>query len=328
MNKILCIQNRQMGDVLMCTPALKILKNNYPDAIIHFLTESLGEQVLRNNKNVDEIILVPRKIKASDYLSLIKRLREESYDAVIDFFSNPKSAYITYLTGSKRRCGFANWSRSWAFNKRLKYSREFTFEYAAKTKSRLLELIDINIDELPAIEMDTNDHARAFADKFWSDIGITAEERIIAFCPVSRRDYKIWEPEKYAFIADALAAEKNTKIWMVYGPGENHLIEPVLRAMKNKAIADYPMPDIPQLRALFARCALYFGNDGGNKHIAIASGLPTVTIFRQLNPENWTPPESDNHITFAEGNPGQGPLGSIKKEDVLNEIKKLLGIIR
>ena len=324
LKKILCIQHRQMGDVLMCTPSIKILREKIPNASIHFLTEKLGEQVLENNINIDQIISVDRKMKTVDFFALVKRLRKEKYDAVIDFFSNPKSAQLTFLTGAGARCGFANWSRNWAFNRGLEYQDEFALEYAALTKSRLLGLLDMEFSEIPPIEMDTTENDIEFAANFWSDLDISPDDKIIAFCPVSRRDYKIWEPENYAFIADSLVESENVIIWMVYGPGEYNLVEPVVSLMRNSAIINYPMPNLQQLRALYERCTLYFGNDGGNKHIAITAGLPTVTVFRQLNPENWTPPNSKIHITFAEGNPGQEPLGSIKKEDVLEKIKSIL----
>ena len=323
LEKVLCIQHRQMGDVLMCTPAVRQLRKELPNAEIHFLTENLGAQVLKYNVNINHIIEVPRNIKFSDSVKLIKNIRKEKYDAVIDFFGNPRAGQLTAFSGAKYRCGFRNPTQLWAYNRRLKYAEEFGREYAATTKARLLDLLGLgSIAKFP-IEMTIGSDEKQFAEHFWNDIGFNENEKVIAFCPVSRRDYKMWKPEYFAETADALMDRYAVKLLVVYGPGEIELASAITDKMKRGAILDYPMPTILQLRAILEKCAMYVGNDGGNKHLAITAGIPTATLFRQLNPSNWTPPNDERHVFVAEGSPGQPPLGMLKPIDLLNEIKKI-----
>lgn len=323
-NKILCIQNRQLGDVLMCTPALNLLRKYYPNAEIHFITEYAGTQVLLNNPAIDKIITVGRKDSLGKKISLVRKIKNEKYDLLIDFFNNPTSALITFFSRANVRCGFSSGSRQWAYNNVLHYSDVFNLEYAARTKSRLLELLGMKFEKIPPIKMIPFDSEREFAKEFWNSVGVENKDKIIALCPVSRREYKIWPAEKYAYIADKLIEKYKVKIFLVYGPGEYDMARAVADNMSNKAIIGYDIPSLRHLRTIFERCMLYFGNDGGNRHIAITAGLPTVTIFRQLNPENWTPNSTNLHIAFAEGNPGQPPLNSIDKDLVLNKMIEIL----
>ena len=322
-DKILCIQHRQMGDVLMCTSAVRQLHEKLPNAEIHFLTENPGAQVLKYNTNINHIIEVPRNIKISDSIKLIKNIRREKYDAVIDFFGNPRSGLLTALSGAKYRCGFRNPAQLWAYNYSRKFTEECGREYAAKTKARLLELIDLEPPARPSIEMPFGNDEKQFAEHFWKDVGFNVNEKVIAFCPVSRRDYKMWKPEYFAELADALIDKYSVKLLVIYGPGEKDLASAITDKMKRDAILDYPMPTILQLRAILEKCAMYVGNDGGNKHIAITAGLPTATLFRQLNPANWTPPNDERHVFVAEGGSGQPLLDVLKPNDLLKEIEKI-----
>jgi heptosyltransferase-3 len=90
--KILAIQLRQMGDVIMTTPAIRQLRKIFPDAQLDFMTETLGANVYRFNRNVDNIIEVDRTKNIISIIGLFHKIYRCSYDLVLDFFSNPSSA--------------------------------------------------------------------------------------------------------------------------------------------------------------------------------------------------------------------------------------------
>ena len=101
------------------------------------------------------------------------------------------------------------------------------------------------------------------------------------------------------------------------------MAESVAKKMQMPYAMDYTPPTLPQLRAVMEKCRIYVGNDGGNKHIAVTAGIATATLFRQLNPENWTPPGDAKHVYIAEGGKGQPPLGTLKPEDMLDAVTKI-----
>ena len=134
--KILCIQLRQMGDVIMTTPAVRQLRRLYPDAEIVFMSEPLGANVYRNNPHVSRVWTVPRKQSLRETLGLFLEVYKERFDLVIDFFSNPKSAQITWASRAKERVGFDFPGRRYAYTRSV--GLPDSKEYAAKSKNRLI----------------------------------------------------------------------------------------------------------------------------------------------------------------------------------------------
>lgn len=290
MNKILVIQLRQLGDVLMTTPLVRQLSVLFPLAKIDFLTEKLGSNVYRYNSHINNLKIIPRKISFLEMYRIVGEIRKEKYDLVIDCFSNPKSAQLAFLTGARERIGFDFRWRRYAYSTVIKLKKRI--EYAAIAKLRLIEKFGVNLND-NRIEMPISKEYLEKAEDFTAKLGF--DDKTIAFCTVSRRDYKVWKPEYFAKTGDWLIS-KGYKLWFVYGPGEKELAMQAysLLSDKSKAIIDYPMPDVLELRAILERCKMYVGNDGGNKHIAICAGIPTVTVFGSIRWQAWTPPDSPN----------------------------------
>jgi ADP-heptose:LPS heptosyltransferase len=70
--------------------------------------------------------------------------------------------------------------------------------------------------------------------------------------------------------------------------------------MRHRALVQYPDVPFPVLKGILDGCGLYVGVDGGPKHVAVACGLPTVTLFGGLHPESWTAPDrSDQRFVAA-----------------------------
>ena len=96
--KFLLIQLRRIGDVLMTTPAIRLLRESYPDADLTFLTESPSDQVLNENPNLQEILLYRKPESIAESLRYFLNLRSRKFDCVIDFYGNPRSALTVSYT--------------------------------------------------------------------------------------------------------------------------------------------------------------------------------------------------------------------------------------
>jgi heptosyltransferase III len=92
---------------------LENLKDHFPASEIHYLTEEFAKLSVANNPLVKKVITY----KKTDFiLCIIKNIRKEKYDIVFDFWSNPKTAQITFLSGAKHRVGFGYRGRKYAYN--------------------------------------------------------------------------------------------------------------------------------------------------------------------------------------------------------------------
>lgn len=293
--KILVIQLRQLGDVLMTTPVVRELRRLFPLAEIHFLTEELGSQVLLSNQNINKVILCPKKPGITEISKLILSLYKEKYDLVVDCFSNPRSAFISWGTRAQKRIGFRFSGRKYAYTHLMDGAG--LKEYSAQTKLRLIENLGANIKN-SRIEFPIPNELKQFATDFFKPFAI--QRKMVAFNVISRRSYKIWAPEQFIQVGDWLT-KKGYFLFFVFGPGERELAQKVYDGLAEKqyALIDYKTRTIPEFRALLENCCLYFGNDGGIKHLAVCAGIPTFTVFQNVSWVNWTPPHSqkDFHIS-------------------------------
>ncbi|MDR1450850.1 MAG: glycosyltransferase family 9 protein [Helicobacteraceae bacterium] len=282
--KILCIQLRQMGDAVTTTPAVRQLRALYPQAEIVFMSEKLGANVYQNSPRISRLWIVPRKFSAWAFVKLLWRVYRERFDITIDFFSNSKSAQIAFASRAKKRIGFDFRFRRYAYTRRINI--DGVTEYAPRSKNRLIESLggDINDDKIEFfIDPSAQKAAKEFTDKY--DFG----DNTIAFCVVSRRKYKLLDPAFWAEVGDALIAA-GYKLWFVYGPNEKPTASAVFERLTRQegAIIDYNMLNVQELRAILERCALYAGNDGGSKHLSVAAGIASVTVFSVVRAEDWT----------------------------------------
>ena len=111
--KILCIKPRGIGDIILSTIVLENLKAALPHSEIHYLTEEFAKRAVESNPYVSKLLTFNRN---NLVFKAIKKVRKERYDLVFDFWSNPKTAQITYFSGAKYRVGFEKRGRKYAYN--------------------------------------------------------------------------------------------------------------------------------------------------------------------------------------------------------------------
>lgn len=300
-NKILCIQLRQLGDVILTTPAVRMLRKKFPDSIIHFLTEKLGSKVYKNNPYIDKILIYEKKITIKEHLYFIKNLYKEHYDLVLDFFGNPLAAQFTLATMAKQRLGFDYGLRSLVYTESLQVLPGVV--YSAQAKLCLLQKF-ITTAELDEFKPDffINASDRSFANEFVNKHHIKKDDWV-AFCPISQRAYKLWSKEQYRFLAKHLL-DQGYKLFIVYGPQEKDLAIDMLGELNSSSeiLISYEMPSVSELFAIFKHCKFFVGTDGGPKHIAVCANIPTLGIFINIDPAGWTPPKTKWHIGLLNPN--------------------------
>ena len=290
-HRALFIQLRRIGDILMCTPAIRAFKSAHPECSLDFLTEH--PEVLDGNPYIEHVIRVDKKVQYHPLrqIELIKRIRAGRYDLVVDFLANPRSAWYTALSGVKTRLSYGYGHRRWAYN--LIPQRPQGPTYAAIDKLRLLSPIGIECND-PRLDFCVLDKERTNINAIVKDIS----GLLITISPVSRKEYKRWPLERFAILGDMLTRDLGASIVILAGPGEEKVADKMASLMSSK-------PSVPritrlgELGAIFEKAALHIGNDNGPKHIAVAVGAPTFTIFGRQDPISWTYPDTLRHFWIS-----------------------------
>ena len=287
--KILVIQLYRIGDVLLTTPAVRAIKRTFPEATVDFLAENPAAEILQGNPSINHVLIYDKK----QPWVMVRALRAQNYDWVIDFLGTPRSAILTALSGAKLRAGLSRVFHRWAYNRKLPDPAGPL--YIAEEKIRLIEPLGITFQDDFRAEISISEPATTWADHFLKKVS-PLNRPLIALSPVSRRHFRRWPLQHYAALADRLTAELNCTILIIWGPGEKETAEAIATQMKEPPVIAPPIKNLLDLAALLKRADLFLGNDNGVKHIAAAAGIPTFTIFGGKNvPTNWTFPRSPSH---------------------------------
>lgn len=276
--RILIIKLRGIGDVILSTIVLKNLKSQFPSAVIDYLTEKPSRDALSNIPEVNDILLYNRK-SAVQKIKQILEIRRRGYDLVFDFFSNPSTAQITFLSGAKYRVGFPYRGRKYAYNlfgpaDRDKY-------HAADLHLKTLENIGIASEQkelLFSIPVEEN----KFADSFISASNLTGKY-IVGLCPSGGWQSKKCMPYKFAQFAELINKNYNVEFLILWGPGDYNDAVEIQKALNFKTTLA-PQTSIKQMASLIAKCSVLIANDSGPMHMSAAIGTPTIALFGPTNP--------------------------------------------
>lgn len=298
--RVLLIQLRNLGDVLLCTPAIRALKQACPTARLDFLTGAPGAEALRGNPHLAEVLAWPAGPRAR--WTLLLELRRRGYDAVLDFQSHPRTFWIGRATGAPQRIGIRKRGpRNLAYTHLVR--RLAADVYQARQKLTLLAPLGLPVAPGTAdlrLEIAIGIAERARAEEILAAHGLLADPPVVAVSAVSKLPIKQWGAERWAVVADALA-DAGAKVLLTSGPGERVQAEAVARLMRNPAVWDYGPTTIPELAALYERCLLWVGNDGGARHVAVAAGIPTLCVIQRGLGSAWTDTSRGSLHRYLEG---------------------------
>jgi len=292
--RILIIQLRRIGDVLMCTPVIRALRQKYPQSHLAFLTEEESKAILENNPHLNEVIVWDKnKYKNWFYaLKKIKEIREKKFELIIDLLGTPRTALASFLCGSQKRIGFAYRFRKIFYN--IKVAPDQQEKYGALYKLDCLKPLAIESKDC-RLDLFLNSQAKSFAQKFFTENKISDADFKITISPTARRRFNFWFLDRYAKVADWLIEKYSAKVILVWGSGEKEIVEKIASLMKFEPIISSETATLLELAAILEKCDLHLGNDNGTKHIATAVGVPTVTVYGPHSSVSWTYPDSSRH---------------------------------
>lgn len=309
--RMLVIKLAGIGDGLLIMPALRALRETYPNADIDLLTRHIPAQVLQGWDVLNEIIVInprPKGAKLDQEFTLkqrlellgrlLKKLRAKHYDAVLLFHHLlPLQRRLTYqsltlATGAKWRVGLDN-GHGWFLNVKVP-DNGFGARHEAEHYLAVVEAIGATTqDKRLRIPLLDEERQQARHIVYDTDEPDTLQGPIIAMHPgcsmlsTARR----WAPERFAQLADTLYHDFGGRLVLLGGPDEAPIREEVMRLMQSAMpVRSLSGKDSIKLTAaIIEQCDLFIGNDSGLMHLATAVDTPTVAIFGLTNHKAWGP---------------------------------------
>ena len=287
--KILLIKLRAIGDVVLSTIVLENLRAAYPSARIDFLTEDFCKEVVLGNPILNQVIVYEKKAIAA--LPALKRMREDihflnnirnqEYDLVIDFFGNPRSAIMTWLSRAKQRIGYDYRIRRFAYTKVVKSRANQVHE--AEWHLDAIEAIDVPIIS-KKLNFEVGRGSKMFAQTFWDENKLNGKTPVFAINFSAGWATKRWPLEHWAKVADHLVTKHKGQVILLWGPGEKEDALKLRKMIGSRTIL-LPETNLKQLAAILDKVDYMVTTDSGPMHIAAAMDTPCAAIFGPTNPE-------------------------------------------
>ncbi len=296
MNRILVIKLRYIGDVVLTTPVLQGLRQQYPDVNLVCLVNPGTQEVLTHNPYIDEILVVPRE-SLREQIQLCYELRARQFDCVIDLTDGDRSAFLTWISGASVRIGFDEEKR-W---RGLLYSDcvepENARVHMVEHHAQALKLLGINVlNHEPKVYVP--DTYESWAEAKLSELGL-ARQPWVMIHPTARYWFKTWPAERFAMLSDRLA-EKGIAV-VLAGHAQDEIVAEKIQELANKSfISIVGQTSVLELAALMKHAKLFIGNDTGLMHIAAAVECPVVGLFGPTDPLVWGPRSKRSQVIYKE----------------------------
>lgn len=355
--RLLVVMPSWVGDAVMATPSLRVLRELLPGAFIAALMRPGIDDLMRGTSYFDEVhvgrasgVMGPKRVAS--------QLRPRQYDTALLFTGSFSTALITRIAGIPRRVGYERDGRSLLLTDGLVPHRRRDVEPYSNSKTDpsawapvpacdyyyaltryLLMTHDLRAYSMGPLELATIESEERGATDLLDRAGLSPAQRkrLILLNPGGNKDEKRWPAERFAALADHFIEHHDATVLLNGSPNEAELARGIIERIqhRDRAIA---LPELGMnlsiLKALVKRCRLMVTNDTGPRHIAAAFGVPVVTLFGPTD-HRWTTIPFEDEIELvadptlpeeevSNDHPDRCRIDRIRLDEVIKASEKLL----
>jgi len=337
--RFLVVRLGSLGDIIHTFPAVAALRESFPAAHIIWLTHPRWAFLVQSGALASEVWTVETRALAS-LREVIRRLRQTSWSAAIDYQGLWKSAMLPFFGGVSRRIGFSSAT-----------IREFGVPalYTERVKTSKAHIAEQNGDlslragaqrGTASVSVQIPDEDRA---KVCSHLRAQGLDRYVVLSPGGGWRSKCWPAERFGALCRKLRESQGLRCVVNLGPGDDDLTAALIGASGDAAPFVY-RGNLGELMALLQSAACVVGGDTGPLHLAAALGTPTIALFGPTDPARNGPYRGDEaqssehkdivlrapgvRTTHARGSQPHPSMLAISVDQVFDAVSRCVGAAR
>jgi heptosyltransferase III len=292
-SRVAVIRLRSLGDCVLTTPALHLLKQARPDLQIGVAVEDRFAAVFENNPDVTRI-LAPRAREIRDFTPVL----------CLNLHGGTRSARLTLLSGSRFRAGFDIFRPGWIYNTPIPTAQEVLGVerrvHTAEHIASAMFYLGVPITSVPRAQLSPS------AERS----GCAPEGRFAVIHPFAATHEKAWPSDSFLELARYLERNLGFQVVFIGGPEDDPA-----KFRQWRAVTGAPLGETIRL---IRDAAFFAGNDSGPAHIAAAFGIPQLIFFGPSDSEVWAPWQTPSEILKADG-----PIRSISIDQAVGALERL-----
>jgi predicted lipopolysaccharide heptosyltransferase III len=328
--KILLLQLKRIGDLILTTPAVAALRQRFPDAEMTMVVSSECADLLPVISGVDRILMARRNLRD---LTALLGVAGRRFDCCVDFTRNDRSAFLAFLSKAGKRIV------SYRVRDQSK-SRARIYTDFVDVRMRDLHTIDYNLalleplgirDVSCSLNLQLPQSAQEKADALLRNWNV--KRPYVVLHPGSARQEKLWVAGRWRQVIERFGRDDDSDLVLTSGTSKHELAHVSAIKSETKIIDLSGETDLLTLAALIGKARLLVTVDSAPVHLAAATHTPQVILFGPTNPFHWRPRESPALILHGESaepvtefSPVQPrlPMSQISTEAVISAMDSVL----
>jgi ADP-heptose:LPS heptosyltransferase len=279
-SRVAVIRLRSLGDCVLSTPAVHLLKQARPDLRIAVVAEDRFAAVFENHPDIDSVL--PPRAGA---------LRTFAPTLCLNLHGGTRSARLTLLSGARFRAGFEIFRPNWVYNTPVPTAQETLGVsrrvHTAEHMASAVFYLGVPITEVPRAHISPRPGRSHFAP------GVPNAAPYAVIHPFAATPEKTWPSDHFLGLAHHLERSMGLQAIFIGGSGED-----LSRFQPYPTVSGAPLSEIVRL---MRDAAFFVGNDSGPAHVAAAFGVPQIVVFGPSDAEVWAPWRTPAEILKAEG---------------------------
>lgn len=295
---ILLVQLDHLGDAILSTVMLPLLRARYPEARIEVLAGPWNQEVFAAAAEVDRVHVsrLNRFARKNRWLWLPStfwwawRLRKRRYDLAIDVRGEFPLALLIWLTGAPRRLGWDSGGGGFLLTESPRWTPR-----RPEVDARLALLAELGItpaddENNTGPQMDPGDDARRSVLRQLSEFATPGRPFVVVHLGAGT-SAKRWPLDSWQLLIARLIAEQNVQIAFIGGGDDRHLADTLITQFASADVSNWAGKlSLTETAALIEQADLFVGADSGPAHLAAAVGTPVVVLFSGTNDSRqWRP---------------------------------------
>jgi ADP-heptose:LPS heptosyltransferase len=326
----LIIAEGQLGDLLILTPALRALRASFPSAflavmvvqrrryteipegtknIIRHNFQGGTTAVLRDSHFVDEIVEIDRnalralrgRARVMAEMRIIQYLRAKKFDLAITTFPEDRFAIWAFASGARIRVGQRK--------QKLAFLLTHAPDISKEKKGVLRYYCDLARAAGASIASYTTEYRIPAAAQAWAEDFLRANKldhaaRLVAVHPGASGPYRIWPPERFAMLMDALQSGGMARVLLCGTDHDRATAAEVKKHLRTEVIEvteGSSGENVARLAAILQRCQCCISNDSGPRHLALAVGTSSLAFMPRFQDRAWKIYEDDGKSVVLQG---------------------------
>ncbi|MFC4722803.1 glycosyltransferase family 9 protein [Geojedonia litorea] len=301
--KILVIQQRRVGDVLLSSMLCEQIKKNIPTSCVHYLVNTNTEAIVMNNPYIDQIIFFTEEYRKSkwSFYKFLNGLNQENYDVVIDAYCKLESMLVTLFSKAKVKISIDKWYSKSIYTETCKYTKVNNSNLGLAVENRLKLLKPLLNDKAkvvsqPKVYLTENEILKARL--FLENSNIDFSNPILMINILGSAIQKTYPLTYMAQIIDYIVSKGEFTLLFNYIPSQLNQAKELynLCSLKSRSKIKFDVytSSLRSFLGVLYHCNALIGNEGGAVNMAKALNIPTFSIFSPwIDKATW---ETFKHI--------------------------------